>query len=92
MKKLLLIIFSSLFIYTSTASAEGGLSASTRSNDSNSEERYQDDYYGNEYYGDDIGVEVIWPGGVTGAVPVRRHDRRDDRRDVRDNRERPRHR
>lgn len=82
MKKLLLIIFASLFIYFNSALAEGGLSTSTRPHDTSSEERYEEDYYGNEYYGDDIGVEVIWPGGVTGAVPVRRYERRQDRREV----------
>jgi hypothetical protein len=82
MKSLFLIVFTSLFIYITNVSAEGGLSVSTRSHDTNSEERYEDEYYGNEYYGDDIGVEVIWAGGITGAVPVRRYDRRQDRREV----------
>jgi hypothetical protein len=80
------IIFSSVFIFINTAGAEGGLSARTEDNDTNSEDYYQDDYYE-----DDVDVDLVGPAGVTGAV--RRHDRRDDRRDIREDvRERPRHR
>jgi len=50
MKKLLLIIFTSLFIYFNSASAEGGLSASTRSNETEPEETYEDDSYDNDGY------------------------------------------
>jgi hypothetical protein len=89
MRNLFLILFSSLFIYISTASAEGGLSASTRSNDTGSEENYEDDFFDDDFdddfFNDDVDIDLIGPAGVTGAV--RRHDRREDRREFRDDRE-----
>jgi hypothetical protein len=94
MRNLFLILFSSLFIYINTASAEGGLSASTRSNDTGSEENYEDDFFDDDFddnfdddfFNDNVDIDLIGPAGVTGAV--RRHDRREDRREFRDDRER----
>jgi len=70
-------------MYTSTAAAEGGLSASTRPHVTDSEANFEDDLFSDDFdddfFDDDRDINLIGPAGVTGAV--RRHERREDRRD-----------